>query len=120
MMVTPTMKDKLDDILKYVQSDGRVCPMPNYWNELWQMLPNRKQKSSGGWEPAVPLILAAWWDTPALMKVDRLAEHINYAAEHGILDRVDQFLRELKPDQWAYGDGTTEWEIYKVKNEMVG
>lgn len=112
------MGDKLNSLLEYVKSEGRVCPMPNYWNELWQMLPDRKQKSSGGWEPALPLILAAWWDTPALTKMVRLVEHINYAAEHGVLDEVDQFLRNLKPDQWAYSDGTTEWKEYKVKKEI--
>jgi len=107
------MSDKLNALLEYVKSDGRVCPMPDYWNELWQMLPDRKQKSSGGWEPALPLILATWWDTPALTKMIRLVEHINYATNAGILNDVDKFLRNLKPEQWAYGNGTTSWEDYQ-------
>ncbi|MFQ5736169.1 MAG: hypothetical protein ACE5GY_04815 [Thermodesulfobacteriota bacterium] len=100
------MSDKIDSLIEYVKSEGRVCPMPTYWNELWQMLPDRKQKSSGGWEPPAPLILAAW-AAPALSKMIRLVEHINYAAEYGVLDEVDTYLRSLKPDQWAYGGGTT-------------
>lgn len=112
---TGIMIIKDDSLLKYVKSDGRICPMPTYWNELWQMLPDRKQKSSGGWEPPAPLILAAWWGTPALSKTFRLAEHINYAEKHGVLDKVDRFLRSLSSDQWAYGDGTTKWEEYKAK-----
>ncbi|MFA5097602.1 MAG: hypothetical protein WC490_03130 [Candidatus Margulisiibacteriota bacterium] len=103
-------------LLNFVQSEGRVCPMPTYWNGLYQMLPDCKQLPSGGWEPALPLILAAWGDTPALMKMLRLKEHIDYAAEKGVLDKVDSYLRGLKPDQWAYGDGTTEWAKYKKQN----
>ena len=107
------MSDKLNSSLEYVKAEGRVCPMPNFCNELWKMLPERKQRSSGGWEPSLPLILAAWGDTPALSKMIRLAEDINYASEHGVLDEVDQYLRSLKADQWAYGDGTTEWKEYR-------
>ena len=103
------MDERLEALLQYVKSDGRVCPMPNNWDVLWKMLPNRRQKSSGGWEPALPLILAAWWDVSALSKMIRLAEHIQYAGDHGVLDQVDQYLRSLKPNQWAYGDGTQEW-----------
>ena len=101
------VQDKLIELLHYVQSDGRVCPMPIFWNELWTMLPGRKQKSSGGWNPPVPLILAAWYDTLAEEKRERLFLHIKYAAEHGVLDKIDAFIRKLTPDQWAYGDGTT-------------
>ncbi len=105
--------DKLKSLMTYVKSDGRVCPMPDFWNELWQMLPNRKQKESGGWNPPLPLILAAWWDTTAKEKRERLILHLEYATDHGILDKVDKFLRELMPDQWAYGNGTTRWEEWE-------
>src|ERR1039457_2230279 len=37
------------------------------WNTLWEMLPNR-QRAGNGWEPGPPLILAAWGDTPGLLK----------------------------------------------------
>lgn len=110
------MRDKL---LKYIGSGGRVCPMPTYWNELWQMLPSRRRTDRGSWEPGLPLILAAWWGTSALMKILRLAEHIKYAEAHGILYEVDQYLRELTPEQWAYGDGTTDWETYKQRIRLV-
>ena len=93
------MEEKLVALLEYVRSDGRVCPMPDYWNKLWEMLPDKKRLGSG-WEPSLPLILAAWWDTPALSKMLRLQEHIRYAAEHGVLDEVDKFLRALSNDQW--------------------
>ena len=65
------------------------------------MLPNRK-RVGGGWQPSVPLILAAWYDTPAISKMLRVAEHIEWAANHGVLDDVSRFLRELGEQDWHH------------------
>ena len=92
--------ETLSALLAYVQAEGRVCPQPDQWNALYQLLPNRRQRTDGSWEPALPLILAAWWDTPHLAKMLRLREHIEYAAAHGVLDMVDRYLRKLPPDSW--------------------
>ena len=107
------MKDKLTALIEYVQSEGRVCPMPTFWNDMWNILPDRRQKANGGWDPSLPLILAAWYDTTSEEKRDRLKLHIEYAVSKGVLDKIDTFLRELKPDQWAYGDGVTRWEEWR-------
>jgi len=37
-----------EDILDYVVENERVCPKPDKWNELWQMLPD-KQRVGNGW-----------------------------------------------------------------------
>ncbi|HVA01195.1 MAG TPA: hypothetical protein VMV34_06000 [Terriglobia bacterium] len=91
----------LNDLLGYVRSNDRVCPQPQKWNELWEMLPERKRVGQG-WEPSVPLILAAWWDTPAMLKMLRLQEHIRYADAYGVLTKVDAFLRSLTEQEWAH------------------
>ena len=65
------------------------------------MLPDRKRAGSG-WIPPLPLILAVWRDTPAMLKMLRLTEHIEWAAQHDALDTVDSFLRKLREE-----DGTT-------------
>ena len=93
------MGDPLKELLEYVRADGRICPMPEAWNALYEMLPEKKRVGYG-WEPPLPLILSAWWDTPILSKMIRLEEQICYAAEHGVLDEVDRYLRSLKPEQW--------------------
>lgn len=95
------MQADLDSLLDYVRSEGRICPMPAQWNILWEMLPYRKRVGMG-WEPALPLILSAW-DTPPSAKARRLEEHIRYAASHGVLDEVDQYLRSLTPQYWYCG-----------------
>ena len=90
----------LKDLLNYVRDNRRVCPVPQRWNELWEMLPDRKRVGNG-WEPPLPLILAAWWDTPAMLKMLRLEEHIRYTDAHGVLPGVDRYLRGLQEEEWA-------------------
>lgn len=79
---------RLDALLAYVTAERRVCPMPGAWDKLWRLL---------GGESLPPLILAAW-DTPWLFKQARLQAQIRYAAEHGMLGRVDRFMRSLPPE----------------------
>jgi hypothetical protein len=35
-----------------------------------------------------------------LEKNIRLKQHIEYAAEKGVLNQVDKFLRSLQPEEW--------------------
>ncbi len=90
-------------LVDYCQVGGRVCPVPQKWQELYELLPNKIRKGSG-WEPALPLILAAWWDTPHLSKMLRLREHLEWADDQGVIHSVDSFLRSLPEDQWYHGN----------------
>jgi hypothetical protein len=92
--------DALAALLAHVNADHRVCPLPLKWNELWELLPSRRRTASGGWEPPLPLILAAWGATSNAEKRARLDEHIHWAASHGSLDQVDHFIRALRQDDW--------------------
>jgi hypothetical protein len=95
------MTTSLEEVLAEAQKNCRVCPQPQKWQQLYEMLPDKKQKGSG-WEPPLPLILAAWWDSPALSKILRLREHIEWAESHGLLEEVASFLRGLAEDQWHH------------------
>jgi hypothetical protein len=79
----------------------RVCPQPNEWSRLWEMLPDKQRKGSG-WEPALPLILGAWDDTPAVLKLARFNEHIEWAKSHGVLEEIARYLRSLTEEQWHH------------------
>jgi hypothetical protein len=92
----------LEQALAEFQAESRVCPLPEKWNQLWQMLPNRRRRGLE-WEPALPLILAAWRDTPHLSKMLRFREHLEWANEHGVLEEVCRFLRSLKQEDWYTG-----------------
>jgi len=68
------MSDPVESLVAYY---NRVCPMPPLWHRLWEMLPNRTRVGAG-WQPPLPLILAAWHDTPAMQ----------WAAQHGAPDNT--------------------------------
>jgi len=91
----------LGKVLLETTRNSRVCPQPKKWNELYELLPHKRRKGAG-WEPPLPLILAAWWDTPEMSKIARLREHIEWAAEHGALGTVYDFLVGLAEDEWYH------------------
>ncbi len=97
------MSDSVESLVEYCRENNRVCPLPQLWNRLWEMLPNRTRVGAG-WQPPLPLILAAWHDTPAMLKMRRLAEHIEWAAQHGALEFVASFLRDLREEDWHHID----------------
>jgi hypothetical protein len=95
------MSELFAELLSFVADNGRVCPMPMRWNELYQMLPETRRKGHG-WEPAMPLILAAWWEASERQKQERLIEHIRWARDHGGLEAVASFLRSLPESEWHH------------------
>lgn len=96
-------ENHLNKLIKYTTSKGRVCPMPQQWTKLWEMLPN-KERVGAGWQPSLPLILAAWYDTSDREKRNRLLSHIKYASEQGVLNQIDEYLRSLSKDEWYMED----------------
>jgi hypothetical protein len=94
---SPTVIETLD----LATRNNRVCPIPKQWNVLYQLLPG-KRRVGNGWEPSLPLILAAWADTPALWKMLRLREHIEWAADHNALAQVHTFLASLSESEWHH------------------
>ena len=93
--------ETVENLIAYCRENNRVCPLPSHWSRLWEMLPNRVQVGAG-WQPPLPLILAAWHDTPANSKMARLAEHIEWAAKHDAPDSIGQFLRDLREEDWFH------------------
>ena len=73
--------ESFDSLWEYCTSDDRAIPRD--WNQLWQLLKDKYQKPSGGWEPPLPLILAAWDNTTLAEKQSRFKEHVQWAAEIG-------------------------------------
>src|SRR5204862_350805 len=80
----------------------RRWPSP-YGAPALHLLPDRR-RAVDAWEPALPLILAAWPETPAMLKMGRLAEHIQWAEKHNALPEVAAFLRGLREDEWHHLD----------------
>jgi hypothetical protein len=94
--------ESFDSLWGYCTSDDRVIPRD--WNQLWQLLKVKQQKPSGGWEPPLPLILAAWDNTTLTEKQSRFKEHVQWAADHHQIDEIGSYLRSLPEDQWYHKD----------------
>jgi hypothetical protein len=91
--------DKLKRLFQYIIEEGRICPQPNKWHELWEMLPD-KYRDDEGWKPPLPLILDQWDNTTGHEKTLRLKQHILYAAEKELLDSVEKFIKGLTTEDW--------------------
>ena len=104
MRLIESMNTEVQALLEFVQSEGRICPLPDFWNRIWERLPARERVSIGdGWEPRMPLILGHWHDTSDEEKRARLAEHILWADFHGELAAIDRALRRLPNRHWHHG-----------------
>ena len=74
-----TMSEAVDSLTVYCRDNKRVCPLPKAWQQLWEMLPE-KRRTVDAWGAAIPLIGAAWHDASVMLKMMRLAEHLRWAA----------------------------------------
>ena len=92
--------ETFETLWEYCSSNNRFIPKD--WNKLYQMLINKKQKPSGGWEPPLPLILAAWHETMPIQKQLRFREHIEWAFENQQIDEIGTYLRSLSEEQWYH------------------
>ena len=95
------MESQLEELLEICSRNDRVCPHPPAWTGLWEIIIGRKNE--GGCEsPRRPMILAEWWDTTAEEKRACLEQQIRWACEHGILEEVDNFIRNLSEGDWYH------------------
>lgn len=79
-----------------------ICPIPIKWNEIYTSLLNvweQQGKNSEDKHP-VPLILAAWHDTPGLMKSLRWKETIEWAKNHNCGYLIFDLKEEEKFRGW--------------------
>lgn len=93
-----------DSVLALTTQNDRVCPLPQQWSRLYDLLPGR-QRVGSSWQPPLPVTLAAWDDTPSILKIARLREHIEWAHSHGAIEQVGTFLASLPEAAWHhFGD----------------
>lgn len=91
----------LVEVMVEARRNNRVCPQPGRWQQLYDILPGKK-RSSAGWEPAPPLVDAAWDGTPSIPKRMCLRQHIEWAASHGALLQVYTFMKSLPETEWHH------------------
>jgi hypothetical protein len=95
------MSNPLDALLDFCRANGRVCPAPMRWNELYGSLPGTRREGLG-WEPPLPLILAAWHEASNSQKQERFESHLRWAEDHGALEPIAKFLHSLDEADWHH------------------
>jgi hypothetical protein len=96
-----SMESRLEELLDLCTRNNRVCPHPPKWAKLWEIIIEHK-KEGVRWNPPRPMILARWWDSTAAEKRACLKQHIRWAHEHDILEKIDNFIRNLSEDDWYH------------------
>ena len=87
----------VEDAMVEARRNNRVCPRPNHWQALYDLLPDKKKNN-----PTPPLIGPAWNSTPSITKRTCLREHFEWAEEHGVLEEVVAFVRVLPETDWFH------------------
>lgn len=101
-MKNQTINETFETLWEYCTANNRLCPIPYRWNDLYKMLKNTKRKPSSGWEPSLPLILAAWYHTMLIEKQLRLKEHIQWVSDNNQTEEVGKYLRSLSENDWTH------------------
>lgn len=94
------MTADIETLKEYCKANKRVCPVPLRWNDLFNLLKNKKPK-----EPSPPLILAVWWEAGAISKQMRFFEHLDWAEKQNQLEEISSFIYGLSEEEWFhFGD----------------
>lgn len=91
----------LAEAMALVRRNNRICPQPQAWQKLYEMLPGKRQVARG-WEPPAPLTGSAWSATPSIAKRMCLRDHIEWAEHKGCLDEVYDYLKGLPDTDWHH------------------
>jgi hypothetical protein len=98
-----SLSETFDSLWECCSANNRMIPRD--WHKLYEMLSNKRRKPAGGWEPSLPLILAAWNVTTPIEKQLRFKEHIQWAYDHDQIDQIGEYIRSLSEEEWFhYGE----------------
>ena len=84
------MTDILGELIAYSRENRRVCPVPEMWSRLYELLPERRRDGSGQ-EPPLLLILGAWWETGDDENRDSLELRLRWELSTARLEEQDAF-----------------------------
>lgn len=92
----------MTEVMTEVRRNNRLCPLPEPWQHLYDLLPRKEAGARGASQPPAPLTGRAWASTPSLAKRMCLRDHIEWAQAHGALEAVYAFMKALPEDQWHH------------------
>jgi len=91
----------LSQALAEARRSNRVCPQPQAWQKLYELLPGKRQVGRG-WEPPPPLTGSAWAATTSISKRMCLRDHLEWADRQGCLEAIHGYLKNLPESDWYY------------------
>ncbi len=100
--ITVEPKDFIDEVIDFLNEKNIVCPLASEWNDLWKRLPNNTCNENGEWSVRLPLILGEWHYSTNEQKRQRFEEHIRWANEHKVLEKIYSIILEISDDRWEY------------------
>ncbi|MBN1186564.1 MAG: hypothetical protein JXB49_30085 [Bacteroidales bacterium] len=77
--------------------NNRICPQPQKWNKVREII-----KSKTDERVALPLILAAWWETTDEEKLERFKYQLEFAERLNVLSEVQIYLQSLSESDWHH------------------
>lgn len=87
----------VQDVMVEARRLNRVAPCEPEWQELYALM-----KASGRGEPPPPMTGAEASATPALVQRIRIRDQVEWAAQHGVLDRLFHFFKSLPENRWVH------------------
>lgn len=93
----------LDAAMLVARRNNRVCPRPQRWAQLAELLPVRRTLR-GQQPPPAPVTGVAWSSTPPLTKRLCFRGQIKWAEREGVLEEVMAFMQALPEEDWLHMD----------------
>ena len=87
----------VQDVMTEARRLNRVAPCERRWQQLHLLL-----QGAGRGTPPPPMTGMEASVTPPLVKRIRVRDQVEWAARHGLLERLFHFFRALPEDQWVH------------------
>lgn len=99
------VKLTVEAVMLISRRNGRVCPRPDAWLQLYELLPAKRARGPV-WQPTPPVAAPAWQACSEVSKRLVLREHVEWAARRGALPALHAFLVALPETSWHHmGEG---------------
>ena len=104
-------KPKLDELLEYCQSDGKLVPKPYAWAQFIGLY----SELQTSYTPLLPPLILGAFTAPLDAKRLRFLTHIYWGYQNYHLSSMYTTIMKIKEEDWAIWDYTKEDEIrYKL------
>lgn len=87
----------VDDVMAQARRFNRICPIEPQWQRLHALL-----AQAGADDAPAGMSGMQFRRTPPLAKRIRVRDQVEWAAQHGLLQEVSEFLASLPEDQWVH------------------